>query len=128
MTTTLEIKAQQIFVNKLLAEGYDSAEVTTDPTVIVAQKGDETWYYEFVVTNYRYSCFLNPARAECEQAQKTPDRYRFVFAICQADETFVFREYTPAELYKEMKVKEERLRRVYANACSNIQLAFDPEM
>ena len=43
------------------------------------------------------SCFGAATLTEWEQAFKTPDHYRFVIAIKGADDTFTFREFTPAE-------------------------------
>jgi hypothetical protein len=43
------------------------------------------------------SCFGAATLTEWEQAFKTPDRYRFVIAIKGENDTFTFREFTPAE-------------------------------
>lgn len=169
-----DVTAKQEFINKLLREGYDSAEVKARPADIVAQKDGETWYFEIKLTDHSDKCFGAATLTEWEQAMKTPEHYRFVIAIRHEDGTFEFRQYTPEEfmrfstippfkvyfnisldgkqkrrgqknsspairlrekslqqmiqLYKDLRNEEERVRRAFANAFSNIQLAIDPDM
>ena len=169
-----DITAKQAFIDKLLAEGYDSAVVKAQPSDVVAERNGETWYFEIKLTDHTDKCFGAATLTEWEKALETPDHYRFVIAIRHDDGTFEFREYTPAEfmsfstippfkvyfnialdgkqkqrtskskspairlsenrlkrmlqLYKELKADEERIRRAFANAASNIQLAIDPDM
>ena len=169
-----DVTAKQAFIDKLLAEGYDSAVVTAKPSDIVAEKDGEKWYFEIKLTDHTDKCFGAATLTEWEKALESPDHYRFVIAIRHQDGSFEFREYTPTEfmrhsdippfkvyfnipldgrkprrrsmskspairltesrlkrmlqLYKEMKSEEERIRRAFANAISNIQLAVDPDM
>lgn len=92
-----DVIAKQAFIQKLLSEGFDSAEVKAKPSDIVARKGGETWYFEIKLTDHQDTCFGAATLTEWEQAFKTPDHFRFVIAIRHVDGTFEFREYTPAE-------------------------------
>jgi len=89
--------AKQAFIKKLLSEGFESAEVKAKPSDIIASKNGETWYYEMKLTDKQDKCFGAATLTEWEQAFKTPEHFRFVVAIRQSDDTFEFREYTPAE-------------------------------
>ena len=48
MAYKLDIPAKQAFIEKLLAEGYDTAEVKARPADIIATRGGVTWYYEII--------------------------------------------------------------------------------
>ena len=92
-----DITAKQAFIQKLLSEGFDSAEVKAQPSDIIAQKDGETWYYEIKLTDHQDTCFGAATLTEWEQAFKTPDHYRFVIAIRHTDGAFEFRQFTPSE-------------------------------
>jgi hypothetical protein len=91
-----DVQAKKEFVKKLLADGFDSAEVKAKPSDIVATKDGETWYYEIKLTDRTDDYFGAATLTEWEQALKTPDYFRFVIAIRHSDE-FEFREFTPDE-------------------------------
>ena len=147
-----DVTAKQEFINKLLREGYDSAEVKARPADIVAQKDGETWYFEIKLTDHSDKCFGAATLTEWEQAMKTPEHYRFVIAIRHEDGTFEFRQYTPEEFMRFSTIPPFK---VYFNkfhgicfhedlniisifnkpfyfinneGFSNIQLAIDPDM
>lgn len=92
-----DITAKQAFIQKLLSEGFDSAEVKAQPSDIIAQKDGETWYFEIKLTDHQDTCFGAATLTEWEQAFKTPEHYRFVIAIRHTDGTFEFRQFTPSE-------------------------------
>ena len=48
MAYKLDTPAKQAFMEKLLAEGYDTAEVKARPADIIATRGGVTWYYEII--------------------------------------------------------------------------------
>ena len=92
-----DVEVKQRFIEKLLSEGYDSAEVKAKPADIVACRGGVTWYYEIKLTDHTDKCFGAATLTEWEQALKTPENYRFVIAIRHKDGSYDFREYTPQE-------------------------------
>ena len=92
-----DIPAKQAFIEKLLAEGYDTAEVKARPADIIATRGGVTWYYEIKLTDHEDKCFGAATLTEWEQAFKTPETYRFVIAIRKPDQSFEFRIFTPSE-------------------------------
>lgn len=96
MPKRTDVLAKQAFLEKLRSEGY-TAEVKAQPSDIIAEKDGETWYFEIKMTEKTDSCFGAATLTEWEQAFKTPDRYRFVIAIKGENDTFTFREFTPAE-------------------------------
>jgi hypothetical protein len=96
MPKRTDVPAKTAFLKKLLSEGY-TAEIKAQPSDIIAEKDGETWYFEIKMTEKADSCFGAATLTEWEQAFKTPDHYRFVIAIKRADDTFTFREFTPAE-------------------------------
>jgi len=51
-----DVNAKQAFIQKLLSEGFDSAEVKAKPSDVVARKGGETWYYEIKLTDHQDTC------------------------------------------------------------------------
>ena len=91
-----DVEVKQKFIEKLLNEGFDTAEVKAKPADIVAQKGGVTWYYEIKLTDHTDQCFGAATLTEWEQALKTPEHYRFVIAIRHQDGEYEFREFTPA--------------------------------
>ena len=95
-----DVEVKQKFIEKLLNEGFDTAEVKAKPADIVAQKGGVTWYYEIKLTDHTDQCFGAATLTEWEQALKTPEHYRFVIAIRHQDGEYEFREFTPAECMK----------------------------
>ena len=96
MPRRTDVLAKQAFLEKLRSEGY-TAEIKAQPSDIIAEKDGETWYFEIKMTEKTDSCFGAATLTEWEQAFKTPDRYRFVIAIKGENDTFTFREFTPAE-------------------------------
>lgn len=96
MPKRTDVLAKQAFLEKLRSEGY-TAEIKAQPSDIIAEKDGETWYFEIKMTEKTDSCFGAATLTEWEQAFKTPDRYRFVIAIKGENDTFTFREFTPAE-------------------------------
>ena len=92
-----DIPAKQAFIEKLLAEGYEKAEVKAQPADIIAVRDGVTWYYEIKLTDHEDKCFGAATLTEWEQAFKTPETYRFVIAIRKPDQSFDFRIFTPAE-------------------------------
>lgn len=96
MPKRTDVLAKQAFLEKLRSEGY-TAEIKAQPSDIIAEKDGETWYFEIKMTEKTGSCFGAATLTEWEQAFKTPDRYRFVIAIKGENDTFTFREFTPAE-------------------------------
>ena len=96
MPKRTDVTAKQAFLEKLISEGYH-AEIKAQPSDIIAEKDGETWYFEIKMTEKTDSCFGAATLTEWEQAFKTPDRYRFVIAIKGENDTFAFREFTPAE-------------------------------
>jgi len=97
MAYKLDIPAKLAFIEKLLAEGYDTAEIKARPADIIATRGGVTWYYEIKLTDHEDRCFGAATLTEWEQAFKTPETYRFVIAIRKPDQSFEFRIFTPAE-------------------------------
>ena len=95
-----DVEVKQRFIEKLLAEGYDTAEVKAKPADVVAQKDGVTWYYEIKLTDHTDKCFGAATLTEWEQALKTPECYRFVIAIRHQDGSYEFREFTPEEFMK----------------------------
>lgn len=96
MPKRTDVLAKQAFLEKLRSEGY-TAEIKAQPSDIIAEKDGETWYFEIKMTEKTDSCFGAATLTEWEQAFKTPERYRFVIAIKGENDTFTFREFTPAE-------------------------------
>ncbi len=96
MPKRTDVLAKQAFLEKLITEGY-TAEIKAQPSDIIAEKDGETWYFEIKMTEKTDSCFGAATLTEWEQAFKTPNRYRFVIAIKGENDTFTFREFTPAE-------------------------------
>ena len=96
MPKRTDVLAKQAFLEKLRSEGYTS-EIKAQPSDIIAEKDGETWYFEIKMTEKTDSCFGAATLTEWEQAFKTPERYRFVIAIKGENDTFTFREFTPAE-------------------------------
>lgn len=94
-----DVEAKKDFIKKLLADGFDSAEVKAKPADIVATRNGEQWYYEIKLTDRTDDYFGAATLTEWEQAIKTPDHFRFIIAIRHGDE-FEFREYTPDEFMK----------------------------
>lgn len=92
-----DVLAKEAFVNKLLSEGFDSAEIKAQPADIIAQKDGVTWYFEIKLTDHADKCFGAATLTEWAQAFKKPDYYRFVVAIRNSEGKFTFRSYTPAE-------------------------------
>lgn len=92
-----DVDAKRVFCEKLMEQGYQSAEPIAQPADIVATKDGETWYYEIKLTEHTDKYFGAATLTEWEQAFKTPDRFRFVIAIRHHDGNYEFREYTPAE-------------------------------
>lgn len=92
-----DVEVKQKFIEKLLGEGFDAAEVKAKPADIVAQKDGVTWYYEIKLTDKTDTYFGAATLTEWEQALKTPEYYRFVIAIRHQDGHYEFREFTPAE-------------------------------
>lgn len=109
-----DITAKQAFIQKLLSEGFDSAEVKAQPSDIIAQKDGETWYFEIKLTDHQDTCFGAATLTEWEQAFKTPDHYRFVIAIRHTDGTFEFRQFTPSEFMQFSTIPPFK---VYFNIC-----------
>ena len=95
-----DVEVKQKFIEKLLKEGFDTAEVKAKPADIVAQKNGVTWYYEIKLTDHDDTCFGAATLTEWEQALKTPECYRFVVAIRHQDGGYEFREFTPAEFMR----------------------------
>ena len=114
MGTKSDVPAKQAFINKLLAEGFDTAEVKAKPSDIVATKNGETWYYEIKLTSRTDTYFGAATLTERDQAFKTPDRYRFVIAIRHEDGNFEFREFTPIEFMQYSTIPPFK---VYFNIC-----------
>lgn len=96
MPKRTDVLAKQAFLEKLRSEGF-TAEIKAQPSDIIAEKDGEMWYFEIKMTEKTDSCFGAATLTEWEQAFKTPDRYRFVIAIKGENDTFTFREFTPAE-------------------------------
>jgi hypothetical protein len=72
-----DVEVKQKFIEKLLKEGFDTAEVKAKPADIMAQKNGVTWYYEIKLTDHDDTCFGAATLTEWEQALKTPyDRYQ----------------------------------------------------
>ena len=96
MPRRTDVLAKAAYLEKLRSEGY-IAEIKAQPSDIIAEKDGETWYFEIKMTEKTDSCFGAATLTEWEQAFKTPDHYRFVIAIKGENDTFTFREFTPAE-------------------------------
>lgn len=92
-----DVAAKAAFIKVLESKGY-RAEVKSAPADIVATRDGETWYYEIKKTSHHYKYFGTATLTEWKQALKTPDRFRFVVAIANSDDTeFEFVEYTPQQ-------------------------------
>lgn len=92
-----DVAAKQAYVNKLNAEGFQ-AHITGSPADITAEKDGATWYFEVKMTRHADRYFGAATQTEWRQAFKDPDHFRFVVIIADdADESFQFLEYTPAE-------------------------------
>ena len=97
MPKRTDTDAKQAFLEKLLSEGY-TAKITSKPSDIIAEKDGEIWYFEIKKTVKKDKLFGAATLTEWEQAFKTPERYRFVIAMKNDDESFSFSIITPEEL------------------------------
>lgn len=92
-----DVSAKQAFVERLLQNGYESAEVKAEPADVMAVKDGAVWYFEIKLTDHSDKCFGAATLTEWEQAFKDPEHFRFVVAIRDEAGSFEFRQFTPAE-------------------------------
>ena len=93
-----DTKAKQAFVNELKTRGYENVEIVAAPSDIIARKNGEEYYFEIKMTHQQKKYFGAATLTEWAQAIKTPDKYTFVVAIANGDDSgFKFIEFTPEE-------------------------------
>ena len=98
MNSKSDRKAKEEFCKKLIAGGFDSAEIKVAPADIMAIKNGEIWWFEIKQTTQEKNYFGAATETEWEQAFNDPDHFRFVIAQTNKSQTkFGFTEYTPDE-------------------------------
>lgn len=93
-----DVKAKKAYKEYLENFGFTNVKIVGSPADIIAVRDDETYYFEIKMTKQSQNYFGAATLTEWMQALKTPDHFRFVIAKTdEAEEEFVFFEYTPAE-------------------------------
>ena len=94
--------AKAAFVQHLEEKGFTDVQIVKAPSDIIAMKDGVQWYFEIKMTTHSDKYFGAATFTEWEQAFNTPDTYRFVVAIKDANHPigFEFIELTPEEMMK----------------------------
>ena len=94
--------AKATFVAHLENRGFTDVQIVKAPSDIIAKKDGLQWYFEIKMTTHHDKYFGAATFTEWEQAFKTPDTYRFIVAIKNAEQAmgFEFIELTPEEMMK----------------------------
>ena len=86
----------------MVEKGFKDVKIVKSPSDIIAMKDGVQWYFEVKMTSHRDRYFGAATFTEWEQAFKTPDTYRFVIAIKDAEQFggFELIEMTPEEMMR----------------------------
>ena len=79
-------QAKEAVVQHLVEKGFKDVKIVKSPSDIIAMKDGVQWYFEVKMTSHRDRYFGAATFTEWEQAFKTPDTYRFVIAIKDAEQ------------------------------------------
>lgn len=95
-------QAKEAVVQHLVEKGFKDVKIVKSPSDIIAMKDGVQWYFEVKMTSHRDRYFGAATFTEWEQAFKTPDTYRFVIAIKDAEQIggFELIEMTPEEMMR----------------------------
>lgn len=92
-----DVLAKEAYKTLLEKDGYANVRIVKSPADIVAEKDNQTWYFEIKMTRKQDVYFGAATLTEWEQAFKTPNNFFFVVAIYRGEKLFDFVRYTPKQ-------------------------------